>query len=120
MVRGRIRASIGRELLEWQKAGYTRVRIDGAFHDIERRARARQASSNTTLKWWSTASSCAKGSKARLADSFEQALKLADGLAYVDPADAPPSPSGEGRGVGSVRESLGSENADSPHPDPSR
>ena len=28
------------------------------------------------------------GIEARLADSFETALKLADGLAYLDPADA--------------------------------
>jgi hypothetical protein len=28
------------------------------------------------------------GIEGRLADSFEQALKLADGLAYIDPADA--------------------------------
>ena len=46
--------------------------------------------SSTTSRWWSTASSSAKASKPRLADSFETALKLADGLAYLDPADAPP------------------------------
>ena len=34
--------------------------------------------------------SFANGIEARLADSFETALKLADGLAYLDPADVSP------------------------------
>src|SRR5205085_575440 len=42
-----------------------------------------------------------EGIEARLADSFEQALKLADGLAYLDPADAQveQQPESEGSGV---------------------
>src|SRR3546814_3645315 len=50
-----------------------------------------------------------EGIGTRLADSFETALKLADGLAYVDLVDASvaealqsPSPSGEGLGWGST------------------
>ena len=44
-------------------------------------------STSTTSRWWSTASSCATGIETRLADSFETALKLAEGLAYVDLVD---------------------------------
>ncbi len=39
-------------------------------------------STSTTSKWWSTASSSREGIEPRLADSFETALKLAEGLAY--------------------------------------
>ena len=45
-------------------------------------------STSTTSTWWSTASWCAATS-ARLADSFETALKLADGLAVAEFADQP-------------------------------
>ncbi len=34
MVRGR-KGEYRRELLEWQKAGFTRVRVEGEFYDIE-------------------------------------------------------------------------------------
>jgi excinuclease ABC subunit A len=44
-----------------------------------------------------------EGIEARLADSFETALKLAEGLAYLDPADAPPDPPGM-ENVGAARE----------------
>ena len=45
------------------------------------RRRRSTRSSSTTSTWWSTASWCAPTSRARLADSLETALKLADGLA---------------------------------------
>ncbi len=38
-----------------------------------------------------------EGIEPRLADSFETALKLADGLAYLDPADPPEDPPGAER-----------------------
>ena len=53
-----------------------------------------------------------EGIEARLADSFETALKLAEGLAYLDPAL--PSPSGEGAGVGHA----GDLNSPTPNPFP--
>ena len=34
VVRGR-KGEYRKELAEWQKAGFTRVRIDGSFHEIE-------------------------------------------------------------------------------------
>src|SRR5947207_3361502 len=51
---------------------------------------------------YSPATGLREGIQARLADSFEQALKLADGLAYLDPADSLPLPGREGPGVGSA------------------
>ncbi len=60
VVRGR-KGEYRKELAEWQRAGFQRVRIDRLVvrDDIA----------------------------TRLAESFETALKLADGLAYIDPVD---------------------------------
>ena len=44
---------------------------------------------STTSTWWWTASSCARTSAPRLADSFETALELADGIAIAEYADKP-------------------------------
>ncbi|MEP6786392.1 MAG: excinuclease ABC subunit UvrA, partial [Sphingomonadales bacterium] len=95
VVRGR-KGEYRKELLEWQKAGYTRVRIDGEFHDIDAAPELNKKLKHD-LEVVVDRIVVREGIESRLADSFEQALKLADGLAYVDPADAlPPSPSGEG------------------------
>jgi excinuclease ABC subunit A len=86
VVRGR-KGEYRRELLEWQKAGYTRIRIDGAFHDIDA-APELDKKYKHDLEVVVDRIVVREGIEPRLADSFEQALKLADGLAYVDPADA--------------------------------
>ncbi|WP_375383211.1 excinuclease ABC subunit UvrA [uncultured Sphingomonas sp.] len=94
VVRGR-KGEYRKELLEWQKAGFTRVRVDGEVyeidaaptldkkykHDIEvvvDRLVVRPTEGDNSIA-------------TRLAESFEAALKLADGLAYVDPVDPPPA-----------------------------
>ena len=87
VVRGR-KGEYRKELAEWQKAGFTRVRIDGAFHDIEE-APALDKKYKHDIEVVVDRIVVRGGIQARLADSFEQALKLAEGLAYVDPADAP-------------------------------
>ena len=51
--------------------------------------RSSTRSSSTTSTWWSTASSCARDIATRLADSFETALGLADGIAIAEFADKP-------------------------------
>jgi excinuclease ABC subunit A len=89
VVRGR-KGEYRKELLEWQKAGYTRVRIDGQFHDIDQ-APVLDKKFKHDLEVVVDRIVVREGIESRLADSFEQALKLADGLAYVDPADGPPS-----------------------------
>ena len=86
VVRGR-KGEYRKELLEWQKAGYTRVRIDGEFHDIDA-APVLDKKYKHDLEVVVDRIVVREGIESRLADSFEQALKLADGLAFVDPADA--------------------------------
>ncbi|MFD1613423.1 excinuclease ABC subunit UvrA [Sphingomonas tabacisoli] len=115
VVRGR-KGEYRKELAEWQKAGFTRVRIDGQFYDIEE-APALDKKYKHDIEVVVDRIVVREGIESRLADSFEQALKLADGLAYVDPANQSPSRLREGLGVGIPE---GSEGDDSPTPDPSR
>jgi excinuclease ABC subunit A len=114
VVRGR-KGEYRKELAEWQRAGFTRVRIDGQFYEIDE-APALDKKYKHDIEVVVDRIVVRPGIETRLADSFEQALKLADGLAYVDPADSSPSPSGEGKGVGPV---PGSELSGQPHPNPS-
>src|SRR6478735_4079571 len=87
VVRGR-KGEYRKELAEWQKAGFTRVRIDGEFYAIED-APALDKKYKHDLEVVVDRIVIREGIESRLADSFETALKLADGLAYLDPADAP-------------------------------
>jgi excinuclease ABC subunit A len=115
VVRGR-KGEYRKELAEWQKAGFTRVRIDGKFHDIED-APALDKKYKHDIEVVVDRIVVREGIESRLADSFETALKLAEGLAYLDPADVSPLPSGEGGAqpkAGRVRSSPGDESA--PHP----
>ncbi|WP_136162850.1 excinuclease ABC subunit UvrA [Sphingomonas flavalba] len=86
VVRGR-KGEYRKELAEWQKAGFTRVRIDGQFYDIEE-APALDKKYKHDIEIVVDRIVVRGDIATRLADSFETALKLADGLAYVDPADA--------------------------------
>jgi excinuclease ABC subunit A len=85
VVRGR-KGEYRKEIAEWQKAGYTRVRIDGTFYDIEESPTLDKKYKHD-LEVVVDRIVVRAGIETRLADSFEQALKLADGLAFVDPAD---------------------------------
>jgi excinuclease ABC subunit A len=96
VVRGR-KGEYRKELAEWQKAGFTRVRIDGEFYDIED-APALDKKYKHDIELVVDRIVIREGIEARLADSFETALKLADGLAYLDPADPPPAPTREREG----------------------
>lgn len=75
-----------RELAEWQKAGFTRVRIDGELYPIEE-APALDKKLKHDIEVVVDRLAVKAGLETRLADSFETALKLAEGLAYVDLAD---------------------------------
>ncbi len=99
VVRGR-KGEYRKELAEWQKAGFTRVRIDGQFHDIEE-APALDKKYKHDIEVVVDRVVVRPGMETRLADSFETALKLADGLAFADPADAPAD------GATDVKEVLG-------------
>jgi len=97
VVRGR-KGEYRKELAEWQKAGFTRVRIDGEFYPIEE-APALDKKYKHDLEVVVDRIVVRADMAQRLAESFEQALKLADGLAYVDLADgtvSAPSPDEEG------------------------
>lgn len=85
VVRGR-KGEYRKELAEWQKAGYTRVRIDGEFYAIED-APALDKKFKHDIEVVVDRIAVKEGIQTRLADSFEQALKLAEGLAYIDLAD---------------------------------
>ena len=95
VVRGR-KGEYRRELAEWQKAGFTRVRIDGVFFPIED-APALDKKYKHDIEVVVDRIVIREGIEARLADSFEQALKLAEGLAFLDPADPVEEPAGTER-----------------------
>ncbi|MGX7925251.1 excinuclease ABC subunit UvrA [Tsuneonella sp. HG094] len=85
VVRGR-KGEYRKELAEWQKAGFTRVRIDGEMVEIGE-APALDKKFKHDIEVVVDRLAVKDGIQTRLADSFEQALKLAEGLAYVDLAD---------------------------------
>ncbi len=85
VVRGR-KGEYRKELAEWQKAGFARVRIDGEIHDIDE-APALDKKYKHDIEVVVDRLVVGGEIATRLAESFETALKLAEGLAYVDPAD---------------------------------
>ena len=85
VVRGR-KGEYRKELAEWQKAGFTRVRIDGEIYQIEE-APALDKKFKHDIEVVVDRLTVREGIETRLADSFEAALKLAEGLAYADLAD---------------------------------
>ncbi len=82
VVRGR-KGEYRKELAEWQRAGFTRVRIDGEMVPIEE-APALDKKFKHDIEVVVDRIVVRPDMASRLAESFEQALKLADGLAYVD------------------------------------
>src|SRR4029453_18271473 len=91
VVRGR-KGEYRKELAEWQKAGFTRVRIDGEFHDIED-APALDKKYKHDIEIVVDRIVVREGIEPRLADSFETPLNLREGLPY--PAPARPQPNAE-------------------------
>jgi len=80
-----------KEIQDLAKRGFQRLRIDGEMFDIEE-APALDKKYKHDIEVVVDRIVVREGIKTRLADSFETALTLADGLAYVDDADAPPPP----------------------------
>ena len=106
VVRGR-KGEYRKELAEWQKAGFTRVRIDGELHAIED-APALDKKFKHDIEVVVDRLAVKEGIETRLADSFETALKLAEGLAYVDLADgAVPGREDEGAAAGGAMKGAG-------------
>ncbi len=85
VVRGR-KGEYRKELAEFLKRGYQRVKIDGAFHEIaEAPALDKKFKHDIDVVVDRLVVRADLGT--RLADSLEQALKLADGLAVAEYAD---------------------------------
>ncbi|MBI1401987.1 MAG: excinuclease ABC subunit UvrA [Porphyrobacter sp.] len=102
VVRGR-KGEYRKELAEWQRAGFARVRIDGEIYPIEE-APALDKKYKHDIEVVVDRIAVREGIETRLADSFETALKLAEGLAYVDLADGVvPGREGEEQGGGNLK-----------------
>ena len=124
-----------KELAEWQRSGYTRVRVDGELYAIEE-APALDKKYKHDIEVVVDRIVVKDGIQQRLAESFEAALKLADGLAFVDLADTTvaelassnpdhvPTAFGEARATFSPLPQAGGQASDdnsvSPSPNPSR
>ena len=85
VVRGR-KGEYRKELAEWQKAGFQRVRIDGETYLIED-APALDKKYKHDIEVVVDRLVVGGDIATRLAESFETALKLAEGLAYIDLVD---------------------------------
>jgi excinuclease ABC subunit A len=95
VVRGR-KGEWRKELAEWQKKGFQRVKINGAFHEIPDAPKLDKKYKHD-IDVVVDRLVVGKGVATRLADSFETALALADGIALVEFADKPLiAPSGKG------------------------
>ena len=98
VVRGR-KGEYRKELADWQRNGFTRVRIDGEMYAIEE-APALDKKYKHDIEVVVDRLAVKEGMETRLAESFETALKLAEGLAFVDLADGViPGREGEGEGA---------------------
>ncbi|MEA2987742.1 MAG: excinuclease subunit, partial [Alphaproteobacteria bacterium] len=86
VVRGR-KGEYRKEIAEFMKRGYQRVKVDGKFYDIAE-VPALDKKFNHDIDVVVDRIVVRPDIAARLADSFEQALKLADGLAVVELADS--------------------------------
>jgi excinuclease ABC subunit A len=95
VVQGR-KGEYRKEMLQWQKDGFTRVRVDGEFYPIEE-APALDKKYKHDIEVVVDRIVVKAGIQQRLAESFEAALKLAGGLAFVDLAE------------GTVAEAMGAE-----------
>jgi excinuclease ABC subunit A len=108
VVRGR-KGEYKKELADFMRKGYQRVKIDGAFYEI---ADVKPLDKKFTHDIDVVVDRLVVRGDigTRLADSLEQSLKLAEGLAVVELADAsaaplPPRSGGEGSGVGGASSS---------------
>ena len=88
VVRGR-KGEYRKELAEFMKKGFQRVKIDGKFHEIAE-APALDKKFTHDIDVVVDRIVVRPDIATRLADSFETALKLADGLAIAELADAAP------------------------------
>jgi len=84
-VRGR-KGEYRKEFAEWKKAGFQRVKVDGQFYEIDE-APALDKKFKHDIDVVVDRLVVRADLGTRLADSFETALRLADGLAVIERAD---------------------------------
>src|SRR5271165_1047586 len=87
VVRGR-KGEYRKEIAEWMKKGFQRLKVDGQFYEIAD-APALDKKLKHDVEVVVDRIVVRPDMAARLAESFETALELADGLAVVEFADAP-------------------------------
>src|SRR6476620_4911391 len=93
VVRGR-KGEYRKELAEYLKKGFQRVKIDGTFYELAEAPSLDKKfphDIDVVVDRILVRSDIGQ----RLAESFETALELADGLAVIEYADAPPAPADE-------------------------
>src|SRR5262249_2317734 len=83
-----------KEFAELLKKGYQRVKVDGTYYPIED-VPSLDKKFKHTIEVVIDRLAVKAGLETRLADSIEQALRLAEGLAIVEFADKPPANSEE-------------------------
>jgi excinuclease ABC subunit A len=77
-----------KELAELQRRGFTRAKVDGTLYEIAD-VPALNRKTKHDIEAVVDRIVVRPGIEARLADSFETALSLADGVVYAEPPDAP-------------------------------
>jgi excinuclease ABC subunit A len=114
VVRGR-KGEYKKELAEYLKKGFQRVKIDGTFHELAEAPTLDKKfphDIDVVVDRIVVRSDIGQ----RLAESFETALKLAEGLAVIEYADVPSSPPPE-RGRSTAKQAGGGQaNANDPSP----
>jgi len=108
VVRGR-KGEYRKELAEWLKKGFQRVKIDGTFHELaEAPSLDKKFPHDIDVVVDRIVVRADIGQ--RLAESFETALKLAEGLAVVEFADAPAAaPAEEKKKTAKIHDKSGPE-----------
>ena len=95
VARGR-KGEYRKELADWRKRGFQRVRVDGALLEIDQ-VPALDKKLKHDIEVVVDRVVVRPGIETRLADSLETALQLSDGLVYVDNADTKPAKGPRGR-----------------------
>ena len=120
VVRGR-KGEYRKEIAEFQKKGFQRLKIDGEFYAIDE-APALDKKYKHDIDVVVDRIVVRPDIGARLSESLETALELADGIAVVEFADAPETPSPRVRGEAESRQRPGEgpgARSRSPSPQPS-
>src|SRR5215218_3046621 len=119
VVRGR-KGEYRKEIAEFQKKGFQRLKIDGEFYAIDE-APALDKKYKHDIDVVVDRIVVRADIGARLSESLETALELADGIAVVEFADAPETPSPRVRGEAESRQRPGEGPGtapQAPHPSP--